>query len=353
MDVTPQAAAREILATMPDALLLLAPDGSIVTSNRSAAALFGLRPEQLAGAPTDGFFADPTAFRALATRVGAGESVVSLEMECRTAAGVAVPVSVSGRAMRDRTGEVGGMVFVLRDITGRKQAEAELARAQAELVKHEKLATLDQVAGSIAHELRNPLGAVNNAVYFLKLTVGDELRGRMARHLDIIEEEVTRSNRIITSLLDYSQERYSVRGPCRLEDLVSRVLKRVQLPGSVEVETRLAADLPSIVADPGQIEQALLNIVTNSVQAMAAGGRLAIAAVRQNGTVRVTLSDSGPGIAPEHMQRLFEPLFSTKTFGVGLGLSIARAFVEASKGTITMESEVGRGTTVTVTLPVA
>jgi signal transduction histidine kinase len=125
------------------------------------------------------------------------------------------------------------------------------------------------------------------------------------------------------------------------------------LPRVVEVEVRLPPDLPLVRVDAGQIEQVFRNLITNAHQAMTAGGKVTIAAARIDGDVQVTVSDSGSGIEPDHMARLFEPLFSTKVFGVGLGLAIAKSFVEANKGTISVQTEVGKGTTVTVTLPTA
>jgi signal transduction histidine kinase len=215
------------------------------------------------------------------------------------------------------------------------------------------LATLGQVAGSVAHEIRNPLGAIRNAAYFLKLTVSDKLTGKAAKHLEIICDEINRSNRIITSLLDFVQGRTCEPAPCRLGDILSQATARAELPRITEVETRLPDNLPFVRVDAGQMEQVFCNLITNANQAMADGGKVTIAAARTDGVVRVAVSDSGPGITPETRARLFEPLFSTKAIGVGLGLAICKAFVEANKGTIGVETEVGKGTTVTVTLPAA
>jgi signal transduction histidine kinase len=234
-----------------------------------------------------------------------------------------------------------------------QERTAELKQAQENLVRQEKLATLGQVAGSIAHEIRNPLGAIRNAAYFLKLTVSDKLTGKAAKHLEIICDEINRSNRIITSLLDFVQGRTCEPAPCRLGDILSQATARAELPRITEVETRLPDNLPFVRVDAGQMEQVFCNLITNANQAMADGGKVMIAAARTDGVVRVAVSDSGPGITPETRARLFEPLFSTKAFGVGLGLAICKAFIEANKGTIEVESEPDKGTTVTVTLPAA
>ncbi len=353
MNVPPQTAADDILATMPDALLMLGPDGRFVRANQAALDLFGYRAGELTDKHAELLFAEPTVCRAALARIAGGEPPSSQEIDGRTCDGLIVPVSLSGRVMRDPDGNTVGVVLVLRDVTERKRAEEELTRTQAEVVTREKLATLGRVAGSMAHELRNPLGAIRNATYFLKLTASDKLAGRASSHLDIINEEITRANRIITSVVDFAQGRLSRPRPCSLAGILSRATARAELPRTVEVESQVPEDLPPVNVDPEQMEPVFLNIINNAHQAMPDGGRIGIVASRSDGVVRVAVSDSGSGIAPEHMARLFEPLFSTKVFGVGLGLAICKAFTEANKGTVSVETEVGKGTTVTVTLPTA
>ena len=353
MSVTAQAAANDILATMPDALLLLGPDGEFVRTNQAALDLFGYQAGELTDKHAELFFAEPATFQAALVRIAGGEPVSALELDCRTRDGRLVPVSLSGRVMRDRGGEAVGIVLVLQDITERRLADARLRQVQQELVAREKLATIGQVAGSIAHEIRNPLGAIRNAVYFLKLTAGDKLTGKAAKHLEIISDEINRSNQIITSLLDFVQGRLCEPQPCRLADILAQATARAELPRMTVVETRLPHDLPLVRVDADQMEQVFCNLITNAHQAMPDGGKVTITATRFDGVVRVAVSDSGSGITPENRARLFEPLFSTKAFGVGLGLPICKTFTEANKGTIGVETEVGKGTTVTVTLPAA
>jgi PAS domain S-box-containing protein len=353
MNVTPQAAADDILATMPDALLLLAPDGRVARANQAGLDLFGYRAAELAGMQAEMLLAQPATFRAALAAISLGEQACGLELDCRTRDGRLVPLSISGRPMRDRHAETVGIVLVLQDITRRRQAEAALAQAQAELLRREKLATLGQVAGSVAHELRNPLGAIRNAAYFLSLAAAGKLDGKAEKHLRVINDEITHSNQIITSLLDFARGRLCEPAPLRVADVVASAVKRAELPQRITLRTRLPEDLPEVNADAYQLEQVFFNLISNAGQAMRWGGVLGIDASRSNGTVRVRVSDTGSGIAPEHMKRLFEPLFSTKTFGVGLGLAISRNFVEANKGTISVETEVGKGTTFTVVLPAA
>ncbi len=263
------------------------------------------------------------------------------------------------------------VLVVVENITERKRVEEELAQsrkhleelveertqelrqAQDKLVRREKLATLGQIAGSIAHELRNPLGAMRNAVYFLNMIVGRELKGKAARHLKIINDEIDRSDRIITSLLDFAKGRPRNPVPCSVAELMQDVLDMAQLPSEVKVSLDIPQNLPEVNVDDAQITQVFLNILRNAIQAMAGQGRISITGDKADTRVRVRIVDNGPGIEPELMERLFEPLFSTRTFGTGLGLAICRTFVEANGGTIEVSSELGKGTTFTVILPAA
>lgn len=260
-------------------------------------------------------------------------------------------------------------IGVMLDITARKQAEQELERyrreleelaedrtrelkrTQVELLKRERLATLGQIAGSIAHELRNPLGAIRNATYFLNMVLTRELKDKSGRHLQIINEEIERSDKIITSLLDYARGRPTNPVASPVKEIVEDALGMARLPHGVRVQTRFAEQLPLLDVDDAQMTQVFANLFTNASQAMAGRGLITVTAEPVNGGVRISVTDNGPGIAPEHMPRMFEPLFSTKTFGVGLGLAVCKSFVESNRGEITVGSAPGKGATFVVTLP--
>ncbi len=280
-------------------------------------------------------------------------------------------LSVSASPILDEGGRVVKVIEIARDITARKLAERELERhrkhleelveerteglrkAQGEMVRREKLATLGQVAGSVAHELRNPLGTIRNATYLLNMTVGRDLKGKAVRHLELINSEIARSDRIITSLLDFARGRPCNPEPCNLAETFRDAEELAELGDDVRVEYDIPDDLAPVIADDSQMTQAFLNLFRNAGQAMNEHGVISVTARATDGVVRVRILDQGPGIEPEVMRRLFEPLFSTRTFGVGLGLPICRSFIEANNGTLEVESEIGRGTTFTVTLPVA
>ena len=231
-----------------------------------------------------------------------------------------------------------------------QERTGQLMEAHEELLRKEKLAILGQLSGSVGHELRSPLGVMSNAVYFLRMVIadGDETT---EEYLGIIEEEIANSRRIITDLLDFARTRLPQREATAPGDLVRQSLERCVIPESVEVAVEVPDDLPSLGVDPLQLGQVLTNFIDNAVQAMPNGGLLRIGAQQTGNAVAVFVADSGEGISPENMKRLFQPLFTTKAKGVGLGLVVCRNLVEANGGRIEVESEVGKGTTFTVLLP--
>jgi PAS domain S-box-containing protein len=235
----------------------------------------------------------------------------------------------------------------------------ELRAAQEELVRKEKLAMLGQMAGSVGHELRNPLGVINTSIYYLKM-VQPEASEKIKQHLDIIERQVHVSDKIINDLLNFSREVSSDPKAVCIQELVQKTLVRFPPPRTVELRLDLPEDLPEVYADPQHMEQVLGNLVMNACQAMATssttgvdiGGTLSISAVRQKNTVALAVRDTGTGIPPENMSKLFEPLFTTKPRGIGLGLAVSQKLIEANGGRIEVESEVGVGSTFTLVLPV-
>ncbi|MDD5170036.1 MAG: ATP-binding protein [Syntrophales bacterium] len=239
--------------------------------------------------------------------------------------------------------------------------QTDLQKAQEELIRAEKLSILGRLAGVVGHEIRNPLGVINNAVYFLK-TVMPDAGDTVKEYLDIIKQEIDNSQRIITDLLDFARTKTPQLTPITLGALVTRVLAKCNIPESTDVQTDIPDVLPEVNVDPFQIGQVLQNLITNAVQAMPEGGSLCINAREVQGSgkesiepdgdfVEISVSDTGGGISPENMKKLFQPLFTTKTKGIGLGLVVCRNLVEANGGRIEVVTQSGRGSTFTIILP--
>jgi signal transduction histidine kinase len=234
------------------------------------------------------------------------------------------------------------------------ESAKQLLAAQEDLVRKEKLATLGQIAGSVGHELRNPLGVMNNAVYFLQ-TVLSDADETTKEYLDIIREEIAASERIVSDLLDSVRTKPPRPEAVGVAELIGQTLNKLTLPATVTVKLDIPQTLSPLQVDAQQIQQVFRNLISNGVEAMPEGGELEIRAVenKPEGQVVISVRDTGTGIAPQDMARLFQPLFTTKARGIGLGLVVVKNLTEANGGTLAVQSEIGQGTTFTVALPAA
>jgi PAS domain S-box-containing protein len=257
---------------------------------------------------------------------------------------------------------------VSTDVTERRQAEdalrnhsnrlaemveestMELQNAQEELTRMEKLALLGELAGGVSHELRNPLAVISNAVYFLRSLLSDA-DDTVAEYLEMISMEIQRATKIVSDLLDFSRAKPAERVETPVMELVSEVVHRKRPPDGIVVKTEIPPDLPDIVVDPQQLGLVLANLVANAFEAMPGGGTLSIGATRDHDDVLLYVTDTGQGIAPQDLPKIFEPLYTTKPHGIGLGLSLCRSLLDANQGGINVQSTVGGGSTFTVVLP--
>lgn len=227
----------------------------------------------------------------------------------------------------------------------------ELRQAQERLLRSERLAAIGQLGTSVAHELRHPLGIMRQSVDYLsiKLTDAEE---KVKKHLRILEQQIEASDKIITDLMDFSRVHRPTLVEVDVESLLDQTLADIEMPSLVKVVRSRAQDLPHIWADGQQLQQAFRNLIVNAYQAMPDGGILYITTAQEGEWVEIAFQDTGVGIPPADLERLFEPLFTTKERGTGLGLAICQGIVERHQGTIEVESLVGQGTTFTVRLPI-
>ncbi len=223
-----------------------------------------------------------------------------------------------------------------------------LARQQ----RIERLAAIGQVAGGIAHELRNPLNVVKTSVYFL-LNARNASPAKTAEHLARIERHVLVADGVITALSNFAKLPVPNLRPVPLADILRAALEINPLPDTVKPSLDLPPDLPLVLADPDQLGIVFGNLIRNARDAMPEGGTLTLSGCPDGDAVEAAVADTGVGIAPEDLARVMEPLYSTKARGLGLGLAIARAILEKCSGTIRVSSQPGRGTTFTVRLPAA
>jgi signal transduction histidine kinase len=227
----------------------------------------------------------------------------------------------------------------------------ELHGAQEKLVNNERLTTIGQLSASISHELKNPLGRIKSAASLLRneLTTASNDVQELLR---IIDNEVILSTKIINDLLDYSRERTPSFENHQIDPIIDDTLNRIKLPPHVTLERSRGTGIPAIQVDPGQMGQIVVNLIINAVQAMSDnGGKLYVSTAAENGHLIMTVKDTGIGMDPEQLERVFEPLFTTKPKGIGLGMTIVKSLIEKHHGSIHVQSRRNIGTTVTVSLP--
>ncbi|GEN07679.1 hypothetical protein MFU01_27160 [Myxococcus fulvus] len=234
-----------------------------------------------------------------------------------------------------------------------KDSYVELARTQEQLVRRERLAALGELSAVVAHEVRNPLGAIFNSVASIRRILGPDSPAEPL--VDIVAEEADRLNRIVADLLTFARPPAPHPHPVPLAPLVEDAVRGAlaESPGAVRVELDLEEDVPPVTVDERMMRQAFLNLAINAMQAMPQGGRLRAAVRRAAGSpeVMVEFSDTGPGITAEVRARIFEPFFTTKAKGTGLGLAVVKRIIESHQGHLTLDSQPGTGTCFRLYLP--
>jgi signal transduction histidine kinase len=235
-----------------------------------------------------------------------------------------------------------------------QKTTADLRKTEAQLIRSEKLAALGQLAAGIAHEIRNPLTSINILIHSLTENLPSENTHR--EDLKVIEEETLRINEILDQFLRFAKPAPPLLDKTDLIPIFEETLQllRPQIEkGKIAVQKEFEP-LPLITVDKEQIKQVILNLLMNAIQAMPGGGQLSMSGrfSRDGYWVELTVQDSGVGIPPEDLDKLFDPFFSTKEGGIGLGLSIAHRIIDQHHGKIEVESNPGKGTLFTISLPV-
>jgi signal transduction histidine kinase len=229
----------------------------------------------------------------------------------------------------------------------------ELKAAHEKLLINERFASIGHLGASLGHELRNPLGVIKNVSYYLsrRLGHGEE---KIQRQIAILDREITKAERIINNLLNFSRNRAPEFVLSDLSTIVAQALGAFRFPSAVTVVTRFDPDLPKLHIDRGEIEQVFQNLIQNSIEAMREGGELILSAGRVRGLdeVRIEVTDTGVGIRADDVERIFEPLYTTRRGGIGLGLALVKSIIHRHKGRIEVRSIEGQGTTFAIWLPV-
>ena len=391
-----RAYSEALLNSMIDGLGVLDLEGKVIDVNEPLLQMMGLKKEEIVGLPLIqvlGPVVEPAEIEKVSATIGqlmAGAPAGFIEMVITHKDGTRVTISIGPSVVRDAQGKPVMLLAVMRDITERKRMEQEiqdkneqlnaqneelrateeelrasneelqaaneeLTETQEQLIRSERLAAIGQLAGGVGHELRNPLGAIKNAVYYIKGKLAKselaEKEPRVMEFLDIVDDEVNISNKIITDLLGFSRVGKPLVMPTPVRKIIEDALARVPIPKNVALNENLGPDSKEVAVDVGQIQQVLVNVITNAVQAMPEGGKLTISTREIKDFLELDVTDTGSGIADENKGKVFDPLFTTRAKGIGLGLAVSKSIIDRHGGQIEAKSAVGKGTTFTIRLP--
>jgi two-component system sensor histidine kinase HydH len=331
---------------MPIGLVATDAAGRIAAFNQTAAALLQLPPATAKGSPAAD--ALPAGLLAQLQASAGGAAVAEREIDCRLPSGRQLVLEVGARRLAGERGEPLGSILLFRDLT-------ELRALRDEAARNQRLATVGRLAAGVAHEIRNPLSSIKGFATYFRERYRDAPAD--VETATIMIQEVDRLNRVVGQLLEFSRPVGILPRPVDLRRLVADSVRMVEAPAAakgVAVETEVDAPAGDVTLDADRLNQVLLNLYLNAVEAMEAGGKLRVGAVAgpEGRSLEIRVSDTGCGIRPEDLPQIFEPYFTTRPGGTGLGLAIAHNVVGAMGGTITVESRPGAGATFILRLPV-
>ncbi len=336
---------RSLFEFLPDPIVTISKEGKIADANKAAVKIRDISKEKLIGTDFSSYFTEPEKAQQIYQEVFNKGSISDYPLTVRSKDGRLTDVLYNATVYKDERGNVLGVLASARDVT-------VLNFLEEKLVRSEKLAIIGKLASSVAHELRNPLGVIKNAVYYLNMLEPVINSPKIKENLDVINREIDNSDKVITNLLEFSRAKEPVFHPENINLIVREALDRSRIPANIELVLELGDDLPKIKADAFQMSQVFSNITKNALEAMRKGGTLRIKTeFKHNTFVEVTISDTGPGIPKENIDRIFEPLFSTKAKGTGLGLTVCLEIVERHNGRIEVDSDIGKGAAFRVQLP--
>jgi PAS domain S-box-containing protein len=344
---------RNVIESMGSGLVSLDAQGRVATVNAGARSILGLGSESVEGVAAEEMLTvEPVSDAAEVRDVLEGRRD-ALEVETRVGGrSGAVPVALSASVLRDEDGERTGTVLLFQDLR-----EIEELKEAVERERH--LASLGRLAAGVAHEVRNPLSSLKGFAQFFraKFAPGSEEE----RYSDIMIEEVERLDRVVQELLDFARPVEPNLRPTSPNTIIEEALALVSEDAQfrrVEVDRRLDDGLPDVLVDALQMRQAVLNVFLNAIEAMGDGGTLTVESSEARSsdgarTVELSVTDTGPGMGQEELDKLFEPFYTTKPKGTGLGMTVVSRVVEQNGGRVLVRSAPGQGTTLTIVLPVA
>ncbi len=339
--------AEDIVNTVRIPLVILDSELRIISASDAFYKQFEMAPvdtrQRFFHELRDGEWDLPELRTKLQSVVDFGTTISDFEMESASETHGKRYLVLNARRLRSKPSEGSQVLIEIEDITERKAT-------QQRLIAYERLAALGELSGNIAHEVRNPLATIDSSVFFLKRKLADA-DDKVKVHLDRIKSSVDRSGRIITSLLNLTRMKEPQIAYADLRKLVGEAVSVEDLPKGIQVVLELPEDAAIVQVDGEQIGMALDNIIKNAVEAMGTKGTLTVQLNIDSDWAELRIIDTGHGILPENLEKVFLPLFTTKAAGIGFGLSTAKMIVGKHGGTMVMMSQAGGPTTSIVRLP--
>lgn len=358
----------DILTGIIDGVAVTDADGLVLIWNRAAEEMTGIPAADAVGKNIRAVLADTTAIVGqIEKTVSSGRSYSDYEAEIVVKHGPPHPVGVVTSMLTDDEGRPTGVILTIRDQAGVRDLKERMRRA-------DRLATLGLIAAGIAHEVKNPLVGIRGAAQLMKseLRPGEHAvpasQKSLTEYLDVILKESDRLNKVLEGILDFTRIKPREMKASNIHSVIDRVLllnEESARQRGVVLARIYDPSLPDVFGSEDQLIQVFLNIIKNAIEAMPKGGKLTVVTrmsdlfttVQSDGKkyqlMVAKVSDTGPGIKPEHLQDIFTPFFTTKDRGVGLGLALSYQIVQEHLGTIRVESQENEGTTFSVYLPLA
>ncbi len=340
-----QAFSDNLVAHMPIGLLAVDADGRIASLNQVAESTLELQSDGSLGRKPDEIL--PEALLEVLGELREGPGLLDEEIEFPLASGKVIPLEVIATALQDDQGNRMGDVLLFRDLS-------EIRQLQDEISRNQRLAAIGRLAAGVAHEIRNPLSSIKGFATYFKERYRQVPEDQ--KTADIMIQEVDRLNRVIGQLLEFARPLSLRKEPTSFPGLIQSSLRMIEREARERAVALRFDPLPEpgpVLLDPDKMKQVLMNLYLNAMEAMPEGGTLSVEAVedRAAGTLLLFVTDTGQGVEEEHLAHIFDPFFTTKSSGTGLGLAIVHKIVESHGGEIRVDSRVGRGTRVSVVLP--
>ena len=336
----------QVVEKMPVGLLTVDNQGTITSFNQAAESILHLNSEDARGRLSRIL---PRQLWELTSRLSGPRKSIQQEIDCSLPDGKVIPMDISISSFEDDTGAIWGQIVLFRDLT-------EVRGLQREIETNRRLASIGMLAAGVAHEIRNPLSSIKGFATYFKERYRNHPEDQ--KTAEIMIQEVDRLDRVITQLLEFARPLAIQKKRTPLQILINHSLQMIETQAqekNIEIEKSFASEPLEAVVDPDRMSQVLLNLYLNAIQSMEGkGGLLTVSLSREKGpqpSVRISVKDTGTGIAKEDLDHVFDPYFTTKQSGTGLGLAIVHKIIESHQGEIRVESEPGHGTTVSFYLP--